>query len=131
MGYVDINAVVDSTLRIVCRFAHTRGVKRREQFSAEILASHTGRNQIRGTKLPDEALKLLTIPETADILGSHPATVRRMIHAGQLPAIRVRGHYRIAHLDLESWLAAGGSGTRKPCGPKRREIGSSATPPAA
>jgi excisionase family DNA binding protein len=80
--------------------------------------------------MPDEALKLLTIPETADILGSHPATVRRMIHAGQLPAIRIRGHYRITQLDLESWLTAGGAGTRKPCGPRRRKT-VSATQPAA
>jgi len=36
---------------------------------------------------------LLTIPQVADELGCHPATVRRAIHAGRLAAAKVQGEH--------------------------------------
>jgi excisionase family DNA binding protein len=54
---------------------------------------------------------LLTVREVADRLGVHEQTVRRKIHSGVLPAVRLgaRGTpLRIDADELERWLYDGG-----------------------
>lgn len=50
---------------------------------------------------------LLRIKEAASELGVCEATVYNMIHAGELPSIRIRGKYRIPSADLP-WRASSG-----------------------
>ena len=45
----------------------------------------------------------LTIKQVAAYLPCHPLTVRRMIRDGILPAVKVRGEYRIRRADFEAW----------------------------
>jgi excisionase family DNA binding protein len=60
-----------------------------------------------------QAEQLLTIEETAARLRQSPATVRRKIREGQLPAIRVgsgpRAPFRVNPVELEQWLYAEGT----------------------
>jgi excisionase family DNA binding protein len=47
---------------------------------------------------------LLRIPEVADRLAVSPATVRRLIAAGELPHVRVGRQIRFKRVELEGWL---------------------------
>lgn len=54
-------------------------------------------------------MKMLTVREVAVRLGCHPATVKRMIASGQLPAVRLagpRGHYRVSEDALATFVEA-------------------------
>ena len=58
-----------------------------------------------------KAPQLLTVQEVAVWLGVHPQTVRRKIHSGALPAVRLgaRGTpLRVDQVELERWLYGGG-----------------------
>jgi excisionase family DNA binding protein len=46
----------------------------------------------------------LSTAEVAAILRFKPRTIRAMCATGELPAIQVRGEYRIKRSDLEKWL---------------------------
>jgi excisionase family DNA binding protein len=50
--------------------------------------------------------RLLSIPEVADTCGVSGSTVRRLIRAGRLPALRVGGQIRVEARDLEWFFAA-------------------------
>lgn len=43
---------------------------------------------------------MLTVHEAAKVLNVHPETIRRMIHRGDLPALKVGAVYRIREEDL-------------------------------
>ena len=45
--------------------------------------------------------KSISIQEAAEALSVHPATIRRMIDSGELPAFRVRRVWRIREKDLQ------------------------------
>jgi len=45
-----------------------------------------------------------TADEIAELLGFHPETVREWIRKAILPAIKIRGRYRISRKDLEKFL---------------------------
>lgn len=50
---------------------------------------------------------LLTVDETAALLGVHPMTVRRKIRSGEIPALRLggpRSAIRVDAVELERWL---------------------------
>ena len=47
----------------------------------------------------------LSIPKTAARLGVSSWTVRRMLDAGQLPEIRIRGRRMVPTAGLERWVA--------------------------
>ena len=52
------------------------------------------------------ALEVMTIRDVAQTLQLAEKTVYTMAAAGELPAFKVRGQWRIRGVDLESWLAA-------------------------
>lgn len=54
----------------------------------------------------NEASKLLSVAQVAELLGVHPATVYRYVAGGELPAIRLGedGPLRIRADVLERWL---------------------------
>jgi excisionase family DNA binding protein len=47
---------------------------------------------------------LLTVRATAQALGVSEKTVRRLVHSGQLPALRVGGQLRLDQDELRKWL---------------------------
>ena len=53
--------------------------------------------------------RVLKVAEVALVLGLHEATIRRLVHAGELRAIRVGGQYLIHRDVLEELLAGGGA----------------------
>jgi excisionase family DNA binding protein len=56
--------------------------------------------------MPTMTSRLVTPDEAAHTLRVHPTTVRRLIRRGQLPAVRVGGHWRLRADDLERLVAA-------------------------
>ena len=50
--------------------------------------------------------QVFTIREVAAILKLAEKTVYSMAHAGELPAFKVRGQWRIRRVDFEKWIAA-------------------------
>jgi excisionase family DNA binding protein len=65
---------------------------------------------VRGddSRCPD--LQLLTVQETAALLRQSERSIRRKIHAGEIPALRLSeyGPLRIDRRELEGWLYATG-----------------------
>ncbi len=55
------------------------------------------------------AERMLTLREVSDYLNVNPATVRRLVRAGQLRAIRVGRDMRFEVRVVDQWVAAGGS----------------------
>ncbi len=57
-------------------------------------------------------MRLMKVPEVADILGLQPVTIRRMIHDGRLPAVRPTGGraVRVRAEDVELLVRFGMSG---------------------
>lgn len=51
-----------------------------------------------------EAIELMTVGEVADKLRTSITTVRELIKAGKLPAIKVGREYRIKQNDLETYI---------------------------
>lgn len=51
-----------------------------------------------------ETKEYLTPKEIAEILDVHEETVRRYIRIGDLPAIKLRGVYRVKREDFEKFL---------------------------
>ncbi len=51
-----------------------------------------------------EALKFLTVEETAELLQVSRRTLQRMIHRKDLPAFKVGGQWRIHENALAKWL---------------------------
>lgn len=58
---------------------------------------------------PADAL-YLRVSEVATLLGFDVKTIRRWIKAGQLPATRMGGEWRIERADLKSYLLERGAG---------------------
>jgi excisionase family DNA binding protein len=58
--------------------------------------------QVRGSDpTPDE---VLTIKEVAALLKLAEKTVYAMANAGELPAFKIRGQWRIRRTNLERWM---------------------------
>jgi excisionase family DNA binding protein len=57
---------------------------------------------------PDEpdlaTLKFLTVSEVAQLMRVSPMTVYRMIHSGELPALRVKRSYRVPERAVHAYL---------------------------
>jgi excisionase family DNA binding protein len=59
-----------------------------------------------------QELELLTVRGTASLLRQSERSVRRKIHAGEIPALRLSEHgpLRIDQRELEAWLYGGPGG---------------------
>jgi excisionase family DNA binding protein len=57
-----------------------------------------------------QELQLLTVRETATLLRQSERSIRRKIHAGEIPALRLSecGPLRIDRRELEAWLFSSG-----------------------
>ena len=63
-----------------------------------------------GARMPDE---VLTIKEVAALLKLAEKTVYAMAQAGEIPAFKIRGQWRIRRTELDQWIDAqprGGDG---------------------
>lgn len=53
-----------------------------------------------------EVAHLLTAAEAGEYLGVNPATIRRWIKVGNLPAVKVGSVYRVSASDLDQMVRA-------------------------
>jgi excisionase family DNA binding protein len=70
--------------------------------------------------MPDE---VLTIKEVAALLKLAEKTVYAMAQAGEIPAFKIRGQWRIKRTELDQWIDAqprGGSADASPDEPGER-----------
>ena len=51
-----------------------------------------------------EGLRLLTLPEAAELLHVSTRTLQRMIRRKDLPAFKVGGQWRVRESQLTSWI---------------------------
>lgn len=85
------------------------------------------RTNVRSNELEDES-KFMTSQEVARYLNYGIRSVYKLIHNGELPAIKIGGHYRIEKRDLDNWIEmtkwmrrrASSSGGGKRSGKKKR-----------
>ncbi len=49
-------------------------------------------------------IQLLTLSEAADILQVSTRTLQRMIHSGEMPALKVGGQWRVRRALLRQWV---------------------------
>lgn len=54
-----------------------------------------------------QAPRFLTVAEVAELLRVSKMTVYRMVHAGEIPAVRVGRSFRVPQLAVEELLANG------------------------
>jgi excisionase family DNA binding protein len=54
-------------------------------------------------------VRFLTVAEVAEMMRVSSMTVYRMVHAGELPAVRFGRSYRIPESAVEQWVQAGAS----------------------
>jgi excisionase family DNA binding protein len=53
----------------------------------------------------NEQPQILNVPETAELLRLHDATVYRALERGEIPGVKVAGRWRIRRADLDKLLA--------------------------
>jgi excisionase family DNA binding protein len=53
-----------------------------------------------------KSLRLLTLPEAADLLQVSTRTLQRMIRRNDLPAFKVGGQWRVRESQLTRWIRA-------------------------
>jgi excisionase family DNA binding protein len=51
-----------------------------------------------------ETLRLLTLPEAAELLHVSTRTLQRMIRRNELPAFKVGGQWRVRESQLTKWI---------------------------
>ena len=67
-----------------------------------------------------EILRLLTLPEAAELLHVSTRTLQRMIRRNELPAFKVGGQWRVRESQLTKWIQGRETAPDSPEG--RREI---------
>lgn len=68
-------------------------------------------------QLPPSAPQFFTVAEVAELTRVSRMTVYRMVHAGDLPAVRVGNSYRVPKSAVDNLLSGGaGSDTREEFG---------------
>ena len=56
---------------------------------------------------PQEAPRFLTVAEVADVMRVSRMTVYRMVHSGQMPAVRMGRSFRVPAKAVEDLIAEG------------------------
>jgi len=51
-----------------------------------------------------DSIRLLTLNEAAELLQVSTRTLQRMIHSGQMPALKVGGQWRVREAQLRQWV---------------------------
>jgi len=67
--------------------------------------------------------QVFSVGEVAEVLGVHPATIRRLIGRGGLPAVRVGGQFRIPRAVVEGLVAGTPPTTPAPVAPAAADVG--------
>jgi excisionase family DNA binding protein len=49
-------------------------------------------------------IQLLTLNEAAELLQVSTRTLQRMIHSGEMPALKVGGQWRVREAQLRQWV---------------------------
>ena len=49
-------------------------------------------------------IRLLTLNEAAELLQVSTRTLQRMIHSGEMPALKVGGQWRVRETQLRQWV---------------------------
>lgn len=49
-------------------------------------------------------IRLLTLNEAAELLQVSTRTLQRMIHSGEMPALKVGGQWRVREAQLRQWV---------------------------
>ncbi|MBM7825915.1 excisionase family DNA binding protein [Arcanobacterium pluranimalium] len=65
------------------------------------------------SQLPSSGPQFFTVAEVAEITRVSRMTVYRMVHAGELPAVRVGSSYRVPRSALDQLLAGSAEGERR------------------
>ena len=50
------------------------------------------------------SIRLLTLNEAAELLQVSTRTLQRMIHSGDMPALKVGGQWRVREAQLRQWV---------------------------
>jgi len=50
------------------------------------------------------SIRLLTLNEAAELLQVSTRTLQRMIHSGEMPALKVGGQWRVREAQLRHWV---------------------------
>ena len=58
-------------------------------------------------ELPRSAPRFLTVAEVADVMRVSKMTVYRMVHAGELPAVRMGRSFRVPEKAVSDMIASG------------------------
>ncbi len=58
-------------------------------------------------------VKLYSLEETAELLGVHHTTLRRMARRGEIPYVRVGRLWKFDPQALEKWIAMGGTAAKE------------------
>lgn len=53
----------------------------------------------------NELVRVLTINEVAEMLRMHSTTVYRLVKRGEIPGIKIGGHWRVTRASLDSFLS--------------------------
>ena len=69
------------------------------------------RHTTRATQAVQTLEKLLTVADTAEILGLSIAKIYELMKQDGLPSYKIRGARRIRPSELQAWLAQHGKGT--------------------
>jgi len=51
-----------------------------------------------------DSIRLLTLNEAAELLQVSTRTLQRMIHSGEMPALKVGGQWRVREAQLRHWV---------------------------
>jgi len=51
-----------------------------------------------------DSIRLLTLNEAAELLQVSTRTLQRMIHSGEMPALKVGGQWRVREAQLRRWV---------------------------
>jgi excisionase family DNA binding protein len=78
----------------------------KQDLVAQLVQTHLPFPQGHHSFTSADAVDVLTLDETADLLRTDAATVKAMAESGELPGRRVAGEWRFARAAVLDWLGA-------------------------